>query len=279
MKKFVLLFFFLALLFSPTPALADECNNANTTLNVDDAAGILTITVPGKSFLSNTNYQLYYLQDEGPNSWFSWGKPTQSTDSNNDGLVDTLVFEIPFSEIAKNRSFYDNGYNAGVNFRISEGTNSYTNFFCGVTKSLSSKDADKIYNYLQSANLVPITNASAPTTGVGVTAPPPATCTPESGFGDADTGVPTGLGCIPTQPDNLVRWILKYAILMGGGIAFLLSVWGGITILLAAGNPEKINEGKEIIGSAITGLMFIILSVFLLRLIGFDILQLPDFTP
>lgn len=64
---------------------------------------------------------------------------------------------------------------------------------------------------------------------------------------------------------------------MGGGIAFLLSVWGGITILLAAGNPEKINEGKEIIGSAITGLLFIILSVFLLRLIGFDILQLPGF--
>lgn len=105
-----------------------------------------------------------------------------------------------------------------------------------------------------------------------------ATCDPESGFGDPGTGVPTALGCIPTVPQNLVKWILKYAILMGGGIAFLLSVFGGVSIILAGGNPEKINSGKEIIGSALTGLLFIIFSVFLLRFIGYDILQLPGFT-
>lgn len=93
-----------------------------------------------------------------------------------------------------------------------------------------------------------------------------------------DTGIPTALGDIPTSPECLVKWILKYAILMGGGIAFLLSLWGGVTIVLAGGNPEKINEGKEIISSALTGLFIIIFSVFLLRLIGFDILQLPGFS-
>ena len=91
---------------------------------------------------------------------------------------------------------------------------------------------------------------------------------------DADTA----LGCIPTEPAELVKWILKYAILMGGGIAFLLSVWGGATILLSAGNPEKINEGRDIIVSAISGLLFIVFSVFLLRLIGVDILGIPGFT-
>lgn len=91
------------------------------------------------------------------------------------------------------------------------------------------------------------------------------------------TVVCTALGPIPTDPQELVKWILGNAIVMGGGIAFLLSVWGGLTIMLAGGNPEKINEGKEIIGSAITGLFFIILSVFLLRLIGFDILKIPNF--
>ena len=90
--------------------------------------------------------------------------------------------------------------------------------------------------------------------------------------------VDTALGCIPTDPQELVKWILKYAILMGGGIAFLLSVFGGVSIILAGGNPEKINSGKEIIGSALTGLLFIIFSVFLLRFIGFDILQLPGFS-
>lgn len=87
----------------------------------------------------------------------------------------------------------------------------------------------------------------------------------------------TALGNIPTEPAALVQWILCNAVAMGGGIAFLLSVFGGLTIMLAGGNPEKINEGKEIIGSAITGLLFIIFSVVLLRIIGFDILKIPDF--
>jgi len=59
---------------------------------------------------------------------------------------------------------------------------------------------------------------------------------------------------------------------MGSGIAFLLALWGGITIVLAGGNPEKINEGKEVITSAVSGLLFILFSVFLLRFIGVDIL-------
>ncbi len=88
----------------------------------------------------------------------------------------------------------------------------------------------------------------------------------------------TGLGCIPTDPENLAKWILSKAILMGGGIAFLLSLFGGITIILAAGNPEKISQGKEIITSAVSGILLIIFSVFLLRLIGVDILQLPGFS-
>jgi len=82
----------------------------------------------------------------------------------------------------------------------------------------------------------------------------------------------TALGDIPTEPASLVKWILGWSIAMGGGIAFLLSLWGGVTIILAGGNPEKMNEGKEIITSAVSGLLFILFSVFLLRLIGVDIL-------
>ncbi|PIP52113.1 hypothetical protein COX09_03245 [Candidatus Beckwithbacteria bacterium CG23_combo_of_CG06-09_8_20_14_all_47_9] len=70
----------------------------------------------------------------------------------------------------------------------------------------------------------------------------------------------------------MVKWILGWSIAMGSGIAFLLALWGGITIVLAGGNPEKINEGKEVITSAVSGLLFILFSVFLLRFIGVDIL-------
>ncbi len=98
------------------------------------------------------------------------------------------------------------------------------------------------------------------------------------GGGSSGSTVDTALGPIPTDPQELVKWVLKFAILMGGGIAFLLSVFGGVSIILAGGNPEKINAAKEIIGSALTGLLFIIFSVFLLRFIGYDILQLPGFS-
>lgn len=82
----------------------------------------------------------------------------------------------------------------------------------------------------------------------------------------------TALGPIPTDPKELVKWILGWSIGIGGGIAFLLSLFGGATIVLNGSNPEKLNEGKEIISSAVTGLLFILFSVLLLRLIGVDIL-------
>jgi len=96
---------------------------------------------------------------------------------------------------------------------------------------------------------------------------------------DCPEGINTGLGCIPANPNELAVWVIQRAVSMGGGIAFLLSLFGGITIILAAGDPEKINQGKQIIGAAVSGLLFIILTVFFLRLIGADIFQLPSFFP
>jgi hypothetical protein len=111
--------------------------------------------------------------------------------------------------------------------------------------------------------------ASLPTGGgAGGAGISTSSCTPSTG----GTGVNTALGCIPTQPEGLVKWVLGWGITLGGGLAILLSLWGGVTIILAGGNPEKINEGKEMITSAISGLLFIIFSVFLLRFVGVNIL-------
>jgi hypothetical protein len=89
----------------------------------------------------------------------------------------------------------------------------------------------------------------------------------------------TALGCLKTSnSQDFVAWILKFAIGIGGGIAFLLIIWGGFQIILSAGNPEKVKAGKEIITAAIAGLLLIIFSVFILRLIGYDIIGIPGFT-
>jgi hypothetical protein len=91
----------------------------------------------------------------------------------------------------------------------------------------------------------------------------------------AQNGSWTALGCLPTEPIDLVKWLFPYLLGFGGIAAFGLIVFSGIQILTSAGNPDKIQGAKETITSAVTGLLFIILSLFLLRLIGVDILGLP----
>lgn len=96
--------------------------------------------------------------------------------------------------------------------------------------------------------------------------------------GFAGRGIETAVGCIPTEnTTEFVKWFLRWAIGISGGIAFLLIVWSGFQILTSAGNPEKLKGGQEQLTAAISGLLFIIFSVFLLRLIGVDILQIPGF--
>jgi len=43
------------------------------------------------------------------------------------------------------------------------------------------------------------------------------------------------------------------------------------------GNPEKLKKAQEMITSCIMGLMLIIFSVFILKLIGVNILKIPGF--
>ncbi len=93
---------------------------------------------------------------------------------------------------------------------------------------------------------------------------------------DQSGGSWTALRCIPNDPRDFVVWLLGRAIGIGGGIAFLLMLFGGFQVITSAGDPERLNSGKEIIGSAITGLLLIIFSLFILKLIGVDILGLPE---
>ncbi len=91
-------------------------------------------------------------------------------------------------------------------------------------------------------------------------------------------GAWTAIGCIETEsPEKFFNIFLKFGIGMAGGIAFLLILLGAFQMMTSSGNPEQLNAGKELVGSAITGLLLIIFSVFILRLIGFEILGLPGF--
>lgn len=87
----------------------------------------------------------------------------------------------------------------------------------------------------------------------------------------------TALGCIETEPKKFIPQFLGLGVGVGGGIAFLLILFGGFQMMTSAGNPEHLNAGRELVTAAISGLLLIVFSVFLLRIIGYDILRIPGF--
>ena len=90
--------------------------------------------------------------------------------------------------------------------------------------------------------------------------------------------IPTAIGCIDyTNTISLTKSFLTFSLEIGGGIAFLLMIFGSFMIITSSGNPERQQAGKEMISSAIMGLLLILMSVFILQLIGVKILVLPGF--
>jgi hypothetical protein len=94
----------------------------------------------------------------------------------------------------------------------------------------------------------------------------------------ASCGTWTSLGCIPNDPPNLVGYILRFGSGIAGGIAFLLILFGAAQIVMSGGVPEKIAAGKEVITSAMIGLVFIFISVLVLQIIGVKIIGIPGWT-
>ena len=94
-----------------------------------------------------------------------------------------------------------------------------------------------------------------------------------------NTGVNTAIGCIPVNNVNeFVGFILGWAVGIGGGIAFLLILSASFMIITSSGNPDRLKAGQELLTSAIMGLIMIIFSIFVLRVIGVDILRIPGFS-
>jgi len=91
-------------------------------------------------------------------------------------------------------------------------------------------------------------------------------------------GIETAIGCIPvTSLTQITGFVLLFGLGMGGGIAFLFMIASGFLMLTSAGNPERIRNAKELFVSAISGLILLLFSTFILELIGVKILNLPGF--
>ena len=85
----------------------------------------------------------------------------------------------------------------------------------------------------------------------------------------------TALGCIPIKPAEFIKWLMPWLLGVGGGISFLLMVYGFILMTTSAGDPKAVQGAQETITSAIMGLLVCVFALFLIRLISVDILHIP----
>jgi hypothetical protein len=102
------------------------------------------------------------------------------------------------------------------------------------------------------------------------------TLNPQCTTANGQNGIKTAIGCIPTTSQNdLLMFILPWAIGVAGGSAFILIIVAGFLIMSSAGDPQKAKAGKELLGAAVAGLLLIIFSAYILDVIGIRIFKLP----
>ncbi len=81
-----------------------------------------------------------------------------------------------------------------------------------------------------------------------------------------------------TNEKDLISSILQVAVPVAIMALVGLSAYAGFLMITSQGNPEKINEAREIITNALMGFGLIVLSVAILLIIQ-SVLKLPGITP
>ncbi len=90
-------------------------------------------------------------------------------------------------------------------------------------------------------------------------------------------GVWTAVGCISRQPTSMIQTLMGIGLSLAGGVCLLMMLAAGFTFSTSQGDPKKTGQAKEMMTSAIVGLVFILLSVTLLQFIGVSLLGIPGF--
>lgn len=93
------------------------------------------------------------------------------------------------------------------------------------------------------------------------------------GKGCVEGEISTAIGCVPYNNINtfagfFLRWGLGFA----GGVGMLFTIYASFLIMTSQGDPKRLQSGKELLMSAVSGIILIVFSVFILRLLGVNIL-------
>lgn len=94
---------------------------------------------------------------------------------------------------------------------------------------------------------------------------------------DTPLGIWTAVGCIKTDPQNIIITVIRLGLGVAGGGALLMILSASFIISVSAGDAKKFTEAKEMISNAVIGLVFIIMSITILQFIGVSLFHIPGF--
>lgn len=89
----------------------------------------------------------------------------------------------------------------------------------------------------------------------------------------------SSLGCFNgNQSEFITKNIFGTGVSLAGGISLLCIMFAAFQMQTSSGNAEKIKKAQELLTNCITGLMVIIFSILILKIIGVNILKIPGFS-
>ena len=121
------------------------------------------------------------------------------------------------------------------------------------------------------------TGISGTINGIPAVTPPPPPCAPGHLTKNGCSAVDSALGLVPTDLQGFVKIFFSIVLTLSGALAVILIIISGYRLMSSQGNPEKLQGAREQLTAAIVGLLFVIFCLFILQVIGVDILGLPGF--
>lgn len=90
-----------------------------------------------------------------------------------------------------------------------------------------------------------------------------------------NNGVWTSFGCFGTSVSSFTSSIFSILLSLAGFLTLLCIIISAFMLQTSSGNPERIKKARQMLTSCIAGLLLIIFSIFILRLVGVFILKIP----
>ena len=74
-----------------------------------------------------------------------------------------------------------------------------------------------------------------------------------------------------TTPAFIINTVLPFVFVIAGLVLFVMFFFGGFTIFVSAGNPEKIKQGQQMLVNALIGFAIIFAAYWIIELLQYSL--------